>query len=209
MSLENGAGLGNLTAQEVLKRIEDCRALGKLVTLHPNGFLQFRLADAADKRNTPCLLHIWSDQIKRRGEERFQVHDHPFQIDSRILVGSLINQIYNVESDSNGEYRLFVGDGIGQLSRTEDRVSCALAKEEIVSAGETYHIAKGEFHSSLPRSPLVATLVLKSAIDSGKPRVLAPITYTESRIAVERTVDQVLAWSLLTTVENEIKQMDF
>jgi hypothetical protein len=197
----------DITAFEILELIEKYQNQEKIITLHPNGFLQLGLTDSIDKRSNKFQLHVWDKEIKRRGPEIFQVHDHAFEIKSYVVIGSLINETYKIQQDSQGSYQIFRGDGTGQLSATGERVSCILEKTEVIQKGNEYIIPKGEFHASKTNNEITATIIVKKEIDKEyKSKVIAPMDYLENRIEIDRTIDQTLAWSIVDKIKEEIRK---
>jgi hypothetical protein len=198
----------NFKTEEIISLIERCRNKAKVITLHPNGFLQLGLSDSINKRSNHIQLHVWDKEIQRRGSEEFQVHDHAFEIISNVLLGSIINEKYEVKSDPEGIYQMFRGDGTGQLETNHERVSCQFRCSQIIKQGNQYVIRKGEFHSSKSGSDVTATIILKKDIDMDyRTKVIIPINYRENKIEIDRTMDQYLAWSVIDKIIKQLRSL--
>lgn len=80
---------------------------GEVPRLHPNGFIQLNL-----NRAGTCRLHIWSPNITPDmvQKTRHPIHDHIFDMESTILLGSMENWVYEfIDSGIRREYALFQG----------------------------------------------------------------------------------------------------
>ena len=200
--------LDNLNVGQLLDLIDVYRKKNKVITFHPNGFLQLPLSNSDDKRTVRFQLHIWPEDISRRGKEIFQVHDHAFGIKSFVLVGSLINTFYEIKSNPNGKFRLFQGDRTGNQTATNQIISCEVIKSETISAGHGYTIPKDAFHSSVKDSLFLATVIEKTDPDVNyRSKVIAPLDYVEDKIEVDRSIDQTIAWNNVKKVEGKIRKM--
>ncbi len=62
--------LGDLTLEKFLELVEKYRHEKRIITLHPNGFLQLPLSDQGAKRTAKYQLHIWAKDIERRCEKK-------------------------------------------------------------------------------------------------------------------------------------------
>ncbi len=182
---------------------------GTEVRMHPYGFLQLSLSEGA-WRDAGYRLHVWSDELPQMKRPEFQVHDHVYEVRSRILLGSLRDIQYIVKDDTVGDYLLFKAEG-QKLCNTKQRVSCIKRRVFYYSAGQEYSVTKGDFHSSESLSPLTVTLFQKVNADPGKsPCVIGPAYYdTLEILSDERTFEQQLAWRVMDKVLEEIKKKYF
>ena len=104
---------------ELLSTIDAKR--GAQVLLHPYGFLQLSLTDTT-WRDSGYRLHIWSNELPSMKMSEFQVHDHIYNINSKVLIGELKDTRYTVKGDSNGQYVVFKAAN-GKLINTKMKVS--------------------------------------------------------------------------------------
>jgi hypothetical protein len=105
-------------------------------------------------------LHIW-DPNTAVGEVS-PIHDHPWDFDSRIVVGTLLNQRYIIGESGTGQFDLFSSKlrcGVGAHTVGETfRVGTARAPVELYTGGDRYHQDAPEFHESIP-SPGTVTII--------------------------------------------------
>lgn len=196
----------HLTLQELFDKVIHQKKEGVKITLHPNGFLQLPL-ESTDKRNSNLQLHIWNNTLERRGAKQFEIHDHAFDIESYVVMGSLKDITYSVSENPSGEYMTFQSDGSGQMNSVNKKVSLNIKNDRTIKEGETYIIKKGDFHSSNPIDPFTATIIKKTNIEIDyNPKLIAPTDYNQTRIEVDRNIEQETAWKLVDEVLNNIKK---
>lgn len=184
-----------MNISELVEIIESKR--GTEVRMHPYGFLQLSLSNAA-WRGEGYRLHIWSDDLPQMKRPEFQVHDHIYGVRSQILLGRLRDIQYIVEENTGGEYLLFKA-AEGKLLNAKQRVSCTKRKVSYFNAGEQYSVVKGDFHSSESLAPLTVTLFQKIDADPSRPpSVVGPSYYEKIELfSDDRTFDQALAWNVI------------
>lgn len=189
---------------KLVETIENKR--GAEVRMHPYGFLQLSLSEGA-WRDFGYRLHIWSDELPPMKRPEFQVHDHIYQVKSRVLIGELKDMQYTVTEDPAGVYVLFEAAD-GKLFNTGKKVLCEERKILCISAGAEYSVAKGDFHSSLSMAPMTVTLFQKiDANLSLSPQVIGPGWYEKTEVLPDdRTFDQKFAWEVLERVLGKIRK---
>jgi len=198
--------VGGACADDILEFIAKKRDQGQVIKLHPNGFLQLPLSPNTTWRESPLRLHVWTERVQVRGDQRLVVHDHAHGIESYVLDGVLRNTTYHIEETPDGGYVVLHSDGNGQLQPTGTPVSCVQNASTIISVGSRYYIPKGQFHSSLAESPLVITVIHRSDIDvSYRPKVIAPFSHGNHDVVVDRSLDQQLAWEIIREVEEKVR----
>jgi hypothetical protein len=143
--------------------------------VHGNGFIQIDLS-------TSTRLHIWGHPDIPQQKVATPVHDHTFGFRSRILVGRLINVLYDVEVDADGEWYVYqarVRHGEDTvLGNTGVRVRLLNRQSIACIAGtpsDRYTMAPGQFHHSVTHGP-AASIIVKDgpslAHGGASPRVL-------------------------------------
>ena len=80
--------------------LEAVRASGSRPRVHGNGFIQLDLTERS-------RLHVWGDPRIPRQKVSTPIHDHVFGFTSTIIVGRLINVIYDVELRRFGDFNIF------------------------------------------------------------------------------------------------------
>ena len=193
-----------MNISQLVETIEAKR--GSEVRMHPYGFLQLSLSDAA-WRDSGYRLHVWSDELPPMKRPEFQVHDHIYGVKSQILLGVLRDIQYIVDEDAQGEYLLFKA-ATGILVNTKNKVSCTKRRVSYFEAGKQYSIIKGDFHSSESLAPLTATLFQKMDADLNlSPSVVGPAYYEKMELlSDDRTFDQGLACRVMDKTLEEIKK---
>ena len=193
-----------MNISELVGTIESKR--GEEVRMHPYGFLQLSLSNAA-WRDEGYRLHIWSDDLPPMKRPEFQVHDHIYGVRSQILLGALRDTLYTVDEDTQGEHLLFEA-ATGKLLNTNKKVSCTKRRVSYFRAGDAYSVVKGDFHSSESLAPLTATLFQKIDADlSLSPGVVGPIYYEKTELlSDDRTFGQQSAWRVIDKALGEIKK---
>jgi hypothetical protein len=149
--------------------VVDCRR-------HPLGFVFYDLGRDGDDR---FHLHIWPEDERLAQDSRAMVHDHIFALESRVLVGCLVNRVYEVKPDPDGRCSMYEVTYSGVDSRTEQREGRYSAHE--ISSGEHaafahYQLAAEVFHrSDVNAATFCATIVVEKFPPPPRPlaRVLA------------------------------------
>ena len=160
------------------------RARGGRPRVHGNGFIQLDLT----KRSR---LHIFGDKRIPRQKVATPIHDHVFTFDSRVIVGRIINVVYNFiekpKQSSTAEFRIHVSevredcDTILVPTNTYGSVSVAHAETVMAAScmgGNKYTMPKFWFHDSVSPDGPTATIITKhdktQAEGGGVPRILVP-----------------------------------
>jgi hypothetical protein len=144
-------------------------------------------------------LHIWDTETAV--PDVSVIHNHPWDFESRIVIGSLINRRYMLISGGGGEYEaadLRTGEGGGLVA--EPYIVDILAREpEQLHAGETYSQLATEYHESEPSRGTVT--VIKR--EFSRPRDFATVCWktpewvsAEPRPATRAEVDHFVGLAL-------------
>lgn len=163
--------------------MEYLRGLGRRPRLHPNGFVQLDLNEEATER-----FHVWPALGIAAQKTRHPIHDHAFDMQSTVLLGSLTNVLYShTLHDSRTEvwikgpdtYRIYTAKKIGPEETVLEPTYVAARLREIsrITYGpfETYEMSKSLLHDSVATG-LTAT-VMRKLNQSGEyhPSVFVPI----------------------------------
>jgi hypothetical protein len=139
--------------------------------VHPNGFIQLDLPDRH-------RLHVWPKQPIRAQKTRHTIHDHAFDMTSRVLRGSLVNLVYReMLGDSFTVYKASHGMGEETTLVTSGR-KCGLwpemSKSVAVGTSEEYSMEREVLHDSLPVGLTVT--IMKKTMDYPRltPRIMVP-----------------------------------
>lgn len=138
------------------------------ISLHGLGFVQVKLGGGQ-------RLHVWHPDLPRRHcHEHSQIHDHRFGFESRVLVGTQVNDVYAAYETGvqSGAYLppthqayLHEGERLPTGNRPWipcDRLWVGRVSSETVEAGGTYHMLPYVFHATRPGGDgRVATVMTK------------------------------------------------
>lgn len=128
---------------------------------HPLGFVSLPLKEG---NGWALKLHYWPKGVRKPKSPDWQIHDHRFHIESRVLYGTIGNWIYRIEE--GGDSRLFPVSYSGKDSILESNglpVTAILEKEDYHKAGTVYEISRSVFHQAyVPLDSSVMTIVLQT-----------------------------------------------
>jgi hypothetical protein len=164
--------------------LAEVRALGHKPRVHGNGFIQLDLT----KRSR---LHVFGDKRIPRQKVPTPIHDHVFTFESRVIVGRLINVIYEfIEMGSQSptaEFRIYSAqtrEGDDTILVPTDTygyvtpVQTDMVMAATVMGGNKYTMPSYWFHDSVAPDGPTATIITKHGMTQrdggGAPRVLVP-----------------------------------
>lgn len=134
----------------VLRPVAEGRSPLRAVT-HPLGFTCLPIERAG--REGVCV-HLWSPRVAQAEPTTSPIHAHCWHLLSYALFGRLENMLMHVADGAEGEqglYRMLEvrshGD-IDELSPTPRLVRCVPRQRQVISAGDVYSMAAGEFHTT-------------------------------------------------------------
>lgn len=158
--------------------LDSLRERGARPRVHGNGFIQLDLTDR-------LRLHIWNDPDIPRQTTRSPIHDHVFSFTSHIIVGRMVNIIYEAFETFDGDYLVHEPE----IRRGEDSILIPTKQQvqvfpktthliEVGTSKRRYHMPAFEYHETLTDGPS-ATIIEKDGPTQAqgatiKPRVLVP-----------------------------------
>lgn len=115
------------------------------LTLHPLGFHVVKVSSGPDD----LRLHFW----KPGGVDQpgYEIHDHIFDLESRVIEGAIRHRLYTAAADPKGPYAVYSVDYSGtesRLAKTDERVLLYQELEEVFTAGDTYSVKAGKLHDA-------------------------------------------------------------
>lgn len=161
------------------------RAMGNKPRVHGNGFIQLDLTKGS-------RLHIFGDPRIPKQKTRTPIHDHVFSFESRVIVGRLINVVYDFierpKQSPTAEFRIYFsqtregddtilvpGDTYGSVSV----INTDMVMASTCMGGNKYTMPSYWFHESIAPDGPTATIITKygltQAQGGGSPRVLVPV----------------------------------
>lgn len=156
-------------------KLAELHKSGARPRVHGNGFIQLDLDE--DRR-----LHIWGHRLIPQQKVCTPIHDHVFGFESEVLVGRILNVIYNIDpcDIAVADYRIYeptIRQGEDTvLGPTEDFCNIDISHGMVYNAHEGYSVEPFEFHETFVSEP-TATIITKDAPTlaqgaAAKPRVL-------------------------------------
>lgn len=137
------------------------RGLAEGGYLHQLGFYKLILATINGAYRRTIRLHYWN-----RYDIKDDIHDHIASFASRVLFGSLQNEIYSICPEGEQFVKeKFVADGHGCMPSERDEVkdTLTLKSREIVEVQSTYFLRYDELHRLTPKSEELITLVIQDS----------------------------------------------
>jgi hypothetical protein len=168
--------LTHLCAREICAMINEVRAAGRNPEKHPLGFLHLPLG--ANGFGTGLYLHVWTGYGSAQSSYNEEpIHTHTFEMVSRVLIGGLINDVYDVVPDPESPMMrcsIQFSDS-GSVRQPVEASRAILIDSEHVRAPGIYSLRSGTFHISRPTSELLVTLMSKESVDPhARANVLVP-----------------------------------
>ncbi len=143
------------------------------VTVHPVGFGHAKLVE---DENLTIRLHLWPIPAIPPQDPPWLVHRHAWPLTSYVIYGGVTNELYVVNAEEEGPYRLYSVGYEGTTSvmhATPQRISCTLDSECQVDASGKYHIAASSFHSTTANSTKpTATIAVTGRMTGDPPTVV-------------------------------------
>lgn len=182
--------------------IDVFRAQGTSPRVHPNGFIQLDIS----KDKAWSRLHVWQNALDLGQDSESPVHDHIFDMQSRIYRGSLTQLRYDFDLGHWGDptHEIFMADYLGKSESvlkatgvkgnlTIDRLNCEARGE-----GEFYVQPAFTFHDTQPgRTPLVTIMTKSRIYDGFEPRVLVPIDQQPDNDFRRNQYSETLLWEII------------
>jgi hypothetical protein len=128
---------------------------------HPLGFICLPLV----RDDVNVCVHVWTTRLRQARPTTSLVHCHSWDLTSHVLYGRLRNELVHVvDDDSEPTHRVFEihchGDR-DDITPTGRLVRWRRAATACYSAGETYEVPAGSFHTTVvPKGHEAATVLL-------------------------------------------------
>lgn len=141
---------------------------------HPLGFIHVKLAQGELKDT--FRMHLWSSDHRNAREQSDKIHDHLFDVKSRVVVGSIKNVRYRFNPNANGkrrEVRIDYMPHDSGLRETNVYGDIEETNSDILQAPIEYAISKFELHETLLfASDLALTVVHTTEPVDYRPRAI-------------------------------------
>jgi hypothetical protein len=154
--------------------IRDLQEIGTVPRIHGNGFMQL------DFKNGQ-RLHIWGHPDLPRQKIDTSIHNHRFNFRSEIIVGRLINAVYDfskvTDAPTHALFEPVTRDGEDTVLEPVAgafKVMLHHPAMRLISAGQSYNMHGMKYHESFTDRPS-ASIMTKIGSSGNSPRVLVPI----------------------------------
>lgn len=141
---------------------------------HPLGFIHVKLAQGEMKDT--FRMHVWSRHCREPNEQVDKIHDHLFDVRSRVVFGDLKNVRYRFSPSFSGAYReVRVDYGRNEVSLRESGIYGDLEEfgDEVLRAPVEYFVPKFELHQTLlGESDVALTIVHTTEPENYAPRAI-------------------------------------
>lgn len=139
------------------------------LTRHPLGFYVAKIALVGVD---VLRLHIWRAGDWFPSDPAWPVHDHMFDLESVVVLGRVLNSVYEVTDSEHGDGQLYsveYSDRGSVRIRTERRVTCRKVSEDSIAAVQKYRVGAGTFHSTAPSPNCSAVTIARTTRISDRP----------------------------------------
>lgn len=188
----------NISKFELYEELLKIRDTGVRVISQPLGFYRIFIT-ARDALSPGIMLHAWLDDTQPRQSDFVDIHSHTFEMTSRVLVGELVNEIYQVIPDRSGDYKKVnvFHDGVNSKRVVSDElVRAELISSERVRENQKYSFGSKIFHCTTIKKYPTITLMRKTNMISDNAINIIRADYNENEIGeyFMPSVDQDLIW---------------
>lgn len=156
--------------------------------VHPLGFYVFNLGKIED--NVIIRLHIWDRTLQKQNSE-LEIHNHIFNMTSLILVGSLINENYEIKEVDGGKgflYEVTYVEDNSILRKVKNNIFLKLKESKKILTNEFYSLNESIFHNTFTEENYVAT-ILRTEINKNKnPLLYSKSDFNELKLEFKRQI---------------------
>lgn len=161
---------------------------------HPLGFIHVKLA--APSADQTYRLHLWPSEHRHPDEQSDKVHDHLFNVCSKVVCGEVRNVRYSFLPSASGDWRelrVRYGKTQSEIYETGQRGSLLEIESNLISAPALYSVPRFELHETIPiRSRDALTVVRTDAAAVYEPRAIfrstSPVPRARSPIRCEKNM---------------------
>ncbi|MGZ5281625.1 MAG: hypothetical protein ACXWEY_05035 [Bacteroidia bacterium] len=174
------------------------------IFFHPLGFIYSPLFTFDNKES--IRLHIWDKENRHYQEPRMDIHNHYYTVNSYVLSGRIINNIFYKVDHKPSNYTIYTGsyneNGERCLESTRETIYVEKVKEEIINPNSIYNITPEVLHSShVDLNDFTCTIVYTENPGQPSTKVLGPLfgefQYTYNHKIVNRDLVEDLLEKLV------------
>lgn len=141
---------------------------------HPLGFIHTKLL--APSPTESFRLHLWLGDYQHEQEQIDKIHDHLFNVTSKVVCGSVTNLLYKFDANDEGEWRelrVRYQPESSSLYETGKLGHLRHLGEQKYTAPAQYRVSKFELHQTIPsRFQNTLTVVHTDAAEVYEPRAI-------------------------------------
>jgi hypothetical protein len=156
-------------AEEIISTLKKTHK--KTPLWHPLGFISLEVAKCDGFELT---LHYWPKTSTKQYLNHQAVHSHNCHLHSRVIAGSIQNNVYKIEAGNT--HRLYSVEYYGknsQLRPTKMRVNMQLESSQVYQSGKTYKVPLNQFHHiNVSHQQSTLTLVMQYGFEDKPPLVV-------------------------------------
>lgn len=190
-------------------KLEYLKSLGRKPRVHPNGFVQF------DIEPNILRLNVWpADPIPGHPGRIHPIHNHSFDLKSKIIVGELTNDVYSYEpAPGHGDMVLHTARRINKhdsilVPEAKDRWGRPISAvgymicigSKTYRPGEFYTLEKHLFHDSIAKGLTATLMSLEKPSKNYAPQVAVPIGVEPMNNYLRDDFDEELLWGIIGQV---------
>ena len=187
-------------------KMEYLRSLGRKPRVHPNGFVQF------DIEPNILRLNVWpATPIPGHPGRIHPIHNHSFDLRSKIILGSLTNDVYEyTPAPGYGDVVLHTAQRVGTydsilVPKAVDRWGRPMPAvgymRRIAShtyfPGSSYTLEKHLFHDSIGHGLTATLMTLEKPSKHYAPQVAVPIGVEPMNEFSRDGFDEELLWGII------------
>lgn len=176
--ITSAVGRATRTLQTIVDGSNDMQAVR-----HPMGFVCFPVE--RDGTSGTCV-HMWTPDLPSAELLTTPVHSHSWDLESLVVWGELVNELYTVHADepSHRLYEVRSRGAVDELTATTDLLRCERSGRQRIRASMTYRLASGHYHASF--ADRAVTVALGTGKPGGIDRALGPLEPRTCVISRER-----------------------
>jgi hypothetical protein len=196
----------NISISDLINELVSIRNRGGKILSQPLGFYRI-LITAKDGTSPGFMLHAWLDKEQpRQSQNRTRdIHSHTFDMRSKVLIGELENELYNVVEDLKGDYQIAYIRQDGAIATrviTDTKVKMVLDYDEIVGAGEIYGFPSRRFHCTVIHEYPTITLMQKEHMLTDNAVNILQFPHTDSELGtyIQPKLNQDALWEQILSL---------
>ncbi len=151
----------------MIANLQELRDLGIVPRFHGNGFSQIYIGPTT-------RLHVWHPDLAPIRDHNATIHNHRYDVVSKIHHGALEHQVFDAIEDEEGGFQINIVQGGGAPMPTVSRVRLKPTGRYTMHAGSVYTFPQPLFHTSDANRLTVTVFEQVNDDRSRQPMVISP-----------------------------------